>query len=44
MRDASFSVEAGELVALMALVLLGPRRLLPWALRALPLFALLRRG
>lgn len=31
-------------VAVAALVLLGPRRLLYWALRALPLFALLRRG
>jgi len=31
-------------VAIAAVVLLGPRRLLHWALRALPLFALLRRG
>jgi hypothetical protein len=31
-------------VATAAVVLLGPRRLLHWALRALPLFALLRRG
>lgn len=30
-------------VAAVALILLGPRRLLPWALRALPFIALLRR-
>jgi hypothetical protein len=30
--------------AAVALVLLGPRRLLPWALRAAPFIALLRRG
>lgn len=30
--------------AAVALVLLGPRRLLPWALRAIPFVALLRRG
>ena len=29
--------------AAVALVLLGPRRLLPWALRAAPFIALLRR-
>jgi hypothetical protein len=33
-----------DLPALMALVLLGPRRLLPWPLSALALFALLCRG
>ena len=31
-------------VAALALVLLGPRRLLPWALRAAPFLALLRRS
>lgn len=30
--------------AAAAVVLLGPRRLLHWAMRALPLLALLRRG
>ena len=30
--------------AAVALVLLGPRRLLPWSLRAAPFVALLRRG
>ena len=30
--------------AAVALVLLGPRRLLPWALRAIPFIALLRRS
>ena len=29
--------------AAVALVLLGPRRLLPWALRAMPFIVLLRR-
>lgn len=31
-------------VAAVALALLGPRRLLPWALRAAPLVAILRRA
>ena len=33
-----------RMVAAVALALLGPRRLLPWALRAAPLVAFLRRA
>jgi len=39
-RQRPFLVAA----AALALVLLGPRRLLPWALRAIPFIALLRRS